>query len=494
MPWGVAVLFGAITVVTGPTVVLPLLRHTRLQRRAAAFLKWEAIVNDPVGAILASLVLSILIAHGDSGHGSLLLKVLAGVGSALVLGVASGFLVRWLFTHDQAPEVLKTPILLALALGLYALCNTVLDEAGLAAATLFGVTLANLRIPGLAELARFKEALVVLLVSALFIILSASLDRQMLAHISAPLLLLTVAMLFIVRPLAILTATCRSSLNGRERALTAWIAPRGIVAAAVAGFASTQLSAAGISAGQSLMPAVFVLIAATMVLHGFSLAPLARRLGLTLGDAPTLAIVGASPWSIDCARALFEGGVAVLLVDTFPGALDPARRHQLPSLQAELLSDHGTERLIDQRVDYLVAATPDDMYNSLISTRLAPEIGRNRVAQVAPSTETDEWVGLSREWRGQLIGQPALNFAELRRRWQQGWRFALDQAPLEGAAPADDVAPSSASSASASDQMILFLVVRADGRIAFASPEGATLSPDEQDRLLMFKAPDPRNE
>lgn len=490
MGWSIAFLFGAITVVTGPTVVLPLLRYTRLQRRTASFLKWEAIVNDPVGALLASLALSVIIAHGSAANGELWLRVLAGVGVSIALGVAAGFLVRWLFTHDQAPEVLKAPILLALALGLYALCNVVLDEAGLAASTLFGVTLANLRIPGLAELARFKQGLVVLLVSALFIILSASLDRVVLARISVMILLLTLAMLLVVRPLAIALATWGSSLSWRERALAGWIAPRGIVAAAVAGFASTQLSAAGIPGSQVLMPAVFALIAATMVLHGLSLAPLARCLGLSLGDAPTLAIVGASAWTIDLARALSEGGVSTLLVDTFPGALDPARKRELPVLQAELLSEHGTDQLADHRVDYLLAATPDDIYNSLVSTRLAPEIGRHRVMQLTPPGEVDDWAGLSREWRGQWIGQPPLSFAQLRERWKHGWRFTLLPASDQAASPAKAGAESSDLGDPEALRRVTVLAVRPNGTLAFASPEGAPLTLGAQDRALIFEAPE----
>ncbi|HEX4049298.1 MAG TPA: sodium:proton antiporter [Steroidobacteraceae bacterium] len=477
MSWAVATLFGAITVVTGPTVVLPLLRQTRLQRRPASFLKWEAIVNDPVGALLGALILAALAAHGGADHGWLVMRLIGGIVLAAALGISAAFFVRWLFTHDQAPEVLKTPILLAIALGVYALCNLVIDQAGLAAATLFGITLANLRIPGLAELARFKEALVVLLVSALFIVLSASLDRQVLSSLSWPILLLTGAMMLLVRPIAIALATWRTGLSWRERALAGWMAPRGIVAAAVAGVASSQLGAS-YTGGALLMPAVFALIAATMVLHGFTLAPLARRLRLTLGDAPTLAIVGASAWSIDLAAALNQAGVATLLVDTFPGALAPARERSLAVLQVELLSEHGADALGDWRVDYLLAATPDHIYNSLLSTRLAPTIGRHRVAQLAPTGgEMDDWVGLSREWRGQFVGHPPMSSAQLRERWKKGWRFRL-------------VAASAADEAGAANaDHVVILLIRSSGGLVFASPEGAALSPAEQDSLMVFEKP-----
>ena len=426
MGWGPALLFGAITVVTGPTVVLPLLRHVRLQRRAASFLKWEAIVNDPIGAILAALVLEALV---SGANGWLAGRVLAGVAVAAGLGIGAGLLVRLAFTRDQVPEVLKTPVLLALALGVNATANLVMNDAGLVAATVFGVTLANLHVPGTGELRRFKEALVVLIVSALFITLTADLDRATLARLSWPLAGLTLAMLVVVRPLTVLIATFRSGLTVPERLLTGWIAPRGIVAAAVAGVAGLRLQEAGYPGADQVMPAVFALIAATMVLHGFTLAPLASRLGLRLGSAPGLAIVGASDWATDLARVLHAADVPVLLVDTFPGALNPARALGMPVLQAEILSDRGEEKLHGHPVDYLLAATPDEMYNGLVCTRMMPELGRQRVFQLAPAGRTmDLRRGLSRELRGRILGNPPIDYDTLEARFDAGWRFAIGTA------------------------------------------------------------------
>jgi NhaP-type Na+/H+ or K+/H+ antiporter len=486
MAWGSAALFGAITVVTGPTVIAPMLRQTKLNRRASAYLKWEAIVNDPVGAILAAIVLAVLLAQKQAGqqagHDALAMALVSGISVALVLGIGAALLVRFLFLRDQMPEVLKTPVLLALAMGVYAVSNLFMNEAGLAAATIFGVALANLNIPGLGELARFKEALVVLLVSALFVVLTASLHRNVLTSLSWPLLSLTAAMLFIVRPCAIFLATLGSDLSRQERLLSAWIAPRGIVAAAVAGIASTQIAGAGIAGAGLVMPAVFALIAGTMVLHGFTLAPLARRLGLTLGNAPGLAILGASPWTTDLAGALHSAGVPVLLIDTFPGALDAARGLEIPVLQVEILSRHGEEALANQRVDYLFAATPNDVYNSLVCTRLAPELGRNRVYQLGPGGgEIDGWIGLSREWRGQAVGDPPLDFASFRQRYRQGWRFAVTE--NETAEPAEPPAeqPEPAS--------LPIIAIQTSGALAFISSEDVANQAARSSTQLVFSPP-----
>ena len=456
--WGAAMVFGAITIVTGPTVILPLLRHTKLERRAAAFLKWEAIVNDPVGAILTAVLLAVLVARHDESVGSVAMAVTAGLVVATALGVGAALLVKGLFHNDLAPEVLKTPILLALAFGVYSVSNLVMEEAGLAAATIFGIALANLRITGLGELARFKEALVVLLVSALFIVLTANLNRELLAGLSWPLALLTVAMVFVIRPLCIGLATIGSDLSWQERALASWIAPRGIVAAAIAGIAGAQLNGAGYPGGDQVLPAVFCLIAVTMVLHGFTLGPVARRLGLTLGNAPGLAIVGATGWTTDMAAALNGAGVPVVLVDKFRGALDAAQARGVPTLHAELLSTNGEEAWLEQPVDYLLAATPDQIYNSLVATRLAPELGRGRVFQLGdPELETDEELGISREARGQLLGDPPVPFSLFRRRQREGWRFVV-----RDSVKAPD------------DPAIRLLTIEADGSLGIVSTEAAS--------------------
>jgi NhaP-type Na+/H+ or K+/H+ antiporter len=431
MAWSAATLYGAITVVTGPTVILPLLRHTRLDRRAASFLKWEAIVNDPIGALLAAVVLDVATTQ-KAGFGSMTTTVVAGAGFAVALGVGAAL---FLFTRDLMPEPLKTPVLLALAMGVYALGNLGVSEAGLIASTVFGMLLANLRVPGIAELRRFKESLVVLIVSVLFITLAANLDRHVLTQLSWPLIGLTTVMLVIIRPAAIGLATLRSGLTWQERAITGWIAPRGIVAAAVAGVAGLRLQAAGVPGATLVMPAVFALITATVILHGFSLGPLARLLKLRLGTNPGLAIVGASDWSTDLAACLHEAGVSVLLVDTYPGALAPARALGVPVLQAELLSEHGEEALESRSIDWVLASTPNDIYNGLVCARLGGELGRERVFQTGPAGGLDPHRWVSRDWRGKVLGAPPWEASALSSRHAAGWRFAVVTVEEGGAVP-----------------------------------------------------------
>ncbi|KXV32198.1 sodium:proton antiporter, partial [Gluconobacter japonicus] len=305
LEWGTSMLFGAIIVVTGPTVVLPLLRSAKLQPKVAAFLRWEAIVNDPLGAILAAVVLQLMLLHVDLHTGVFfthtLPDLLAAATESISAGILPAYLIRYLFTRDMMPEILKTPVLISMALVIFTACNLEMEGAGLVAVTIFGMALTNLHIPGVAELRRIKESMVVLVVSVLFILLTADLHREVLKHLSIPILMLTLVVLFVVRPVGIFFSTLGTSMPWKERLFVGWIAPRGIVAAAVAGAAGIRLKETGYQSADLIMPAVFAVIAVTMILHGFSLRPIARALKLTLSNDPAIAILGASGWSVDLA-------------------------------------------------------------------------------------------------------------------------------------------------------------------------------------------------
>ncbi|TCW26455.1 sodium/proton antiporter (CPA1 family) [Gluconobacter oxydans] len=465
LEWGTSMLFGAIVVVTGPTVVLPLLRSAKLQPRVAAFLRWEAIVNDPLGAILAAVVLQLLMLHVDV-HADVffthtLPDLLGAIAVSLSAGILPAYLIRYLFTRDLMPEILKTPMLISMALVIFSLCNLEMGGAGLMAVTIFGMALANLQIPGVTELRRMKESLVVLVVSVLFIMLTADLHRDVLARLSIPIFALTVVVLFVVRPLGIFLSTLGTSMPWKEKLFVGWIAPRGIVAAAVAGEAGISLKEAGYQSADLIMPAVFAVIAVTMILHGFSLGPIARLLKLTLSNDPAIAILGASPWSINFASCLRRAGVPVLLVDNRSSALMPATRQDIPVLRAELLSQHGQESFEERPADYLIATTGDGIYNGMVCGHLAPTMGRQRVYQISPGVaRLDFYHGLSRDARGKVLGEPAWNYTLFDTLFEQGWRFVAVEATEE-----------SAPTFGTDENRLDILVVRRDGNILIRSAE-----------------------
>lgn len=434
MSWPVSVLVGAILVVTGPTVIMPLLRQAKLEPRSASFLKWEAIVNDPIGATVTLLVLSFLTLSTTMSTGDAVLhlawRTLVGGGIAAALGLVVPFGIRTLFRRDLAPEYLKTPILLAGALGVYAAGEAVQPETGLIGATLFGVVLANIDVTGLQELRRFKEALTVFLVSGLFILLTANIDRQTVLMLSWPIAATTLAILFVARPLAIALAMIGAKVSWRERLLVGWIGPRGVVAAAIAGVAGERLAKAGYPDAQLVLPLIFAVIASTVVLHGLSLAPIARRLGLASGGRSGLLIVGASSFTVALGEALREAGVPVLVVDRSALALKAARLAGLQTMRIEVLSVLGEETIDLRDYEHLLAATPDDAYNALVCTRFASELGRERVYQIAPDESSGRHAA-SREWRGKIAVDADMVHLRLSDLMQGGAAFVVEPVPAD---------------------------------------------------------------
>lgn len=479
LSWPVAILFGSILVVTGPTVIMPLLRQAKLEPRAAAFLKWEAIVNDPIGATLTLLVLSYLtLSTRMTGLEAVIhlgWHTLLGGGIAAALGLIVPYGIRTLFRRDMAPEYLKTPILLGGALGVYAAGEAIQPETGLIGATLFGVVLANIEVTGLQELRRFKESLTVFLVSGLFILLTANINPKTLALLSWPILLTTGAILFLVRPAAILISTIGAKMTWAERSLVGWIGPRGVVAAAIAGVAGDRLAKVGYPDAQLILPMVFAVIASTVLLHGLSLGPLARRLGLASGGPGGLLIVGASAFSIGLGEVLRGAGTPVLMADRSFNALRPARLAGLETLRVEILSTVGEEAADLRDVAHLLAATPDDAYNALVCTRFAPELGRERVHQIA-GEDSDGRHAASREWRGRLILDTNLYYGVLGDLMNEGASFSVERLESNGIDLQGD---------HASWPVVL---LRPGGGLDFFSPEQDTIG-SEGDLIVRLHKP-----
>ncbi len=243
-----------------------------------------------------------------SGTGGVVGEVVAGLVWSLItsafLGFGGGYLLAQAFRAGYVPEFLKGPMMLAMVVLVYGLANVLQDEAGLLATTTLGIVIGNARLASIDELRRFKESITILLVSAVFVMLTADLDPKTLAQLdwSSAALLLTV--IFVVRPLTIMLATINAGLELRERIFIAWIAPRGIVAAAVAGAFAPGLTEMGFLGAEKLVPLVFTLILLTVMLHGFSIGWLARRYGLAASQNNGVLLVGESPWSLELAQEL----------------------------------------------------------------------------------------------------------------------------------------------------------------------------------------------
>ncbi|WP_405221074.1 cation:proton antiporter [Lentisalinibacter sediminis] len=424
LDWAVSLVFGAIMVVTGPTVIMPLLRQSALNRRTASYLKWEGIVNDPIGALLAVLVFQFFV---FSGEGSGLAEVMQGVGLAITSGLVFGGIGGWLtgraFRAGMVPEYLKSPVMLGLVLVVYEASNLMQHEAGLLAVTIMGIVVANMNLPGIGDMKRFKEYITIMLVSVVFVLLTADLNVESLTSIGWRGAALIAAIMVIARPAAIMLATIGANMEFRERLLLSWIAPRGIVAAATAGVMGPRLVDAGYDA-DVLLPLVFAVIFATVFAHGLSLNWLSTRLGLSSRHRDSVVIVGASPWTIELARTLQGLKVNVLVADSSWHNLRAARLAGVPVFYGDILSEFAEESVELAHVRTVLAATSNDAYNALVCTQIAPEVGQRHVFQLPMGAETeDDPKSIARPRRGNVAFDKDAVFERLWRLYVRGWAF-----------------------------------------------------------------------
>ncbi|WP_154445635.1 cation:proton antiporter [Halovulum marinum] len=433
LDWASATVFGGILVVTGPTVIIPLLRQARLKSRPAQVLRWEAIVNDPVGALCAVLAFEVIAALAGAGTLARAAEDFAlGVGVAALAGLAVGRAIAWAFRRGQVPEYMKVPVLFGAVLAVYASTDSLLHESGLLAVTVMGVVLANARLESFEELRRFKEHVTVILVSGVFILLAAALDTEQLAQLDWRAVLFILAIVLVARPLAVSIALAGTGLPWQEKLITAWIAPRGIVAVAVAGLFGARLVELGFEDGARLPPLAFALVAATVVLSGFSIRPVARALGLVSTDVPGVLIVGGSPWTVALAERLRGAELPVLVADRNWHRLAAARAAKLPYYHGEILSEAAEHHLDMNAYGTLVAATDNDAYNTLVCTDFAPEFGRSNVFQPGRAEADGNPRGLPVTLGGRPFGG-GLTHAELARRGTDGDGFRLSELDKEQA-------------------------------------------------------------
>ena len=485
LSWPAAAILGGIFIVTGPTVIMPLLRQAKLSQRPSALLRWEAILNDPIGALFAVIAFEIALvtqaiptAHAE-GPISLILRSVF----ALALAVAAGYLLAraivWAFNNRLAPEYLKAPILIIAVLVGYEMSQLVLEESGLLTVTVMGVTMANSRLASLAELQRFKEIITVLLVSGVFIMLTATLDADAVIALDWSVAAYVAVMLFLVRPATVMLSTIGAGLSLEERALVAWIAPRGVVAVAVAGFFAAAMTEAGSPDGQKMTAIAFALVFATVLLHGFTLAPLARALGLASARQSGVLFVGGGPFTTALAEQLQAAEHPVLIADSNWSALREARQAGLPTFYGEILSETAEHSVDFGPFGVLVAASVNDAYNTLVCTDFGPEMGRGNVRQLSPIRDAgSERLAVSHSLGGVPLFSADLTALEIRRRMGAGWRikttnltekFGLEQAVAENGGAA-------------------LGLIGAKGEVTFAEPD-KPLEAGPEDRVILFVPP-----
>ena len=418
-----ALLLGAILVVTGPTVIVPLLRQMRPSPQVGNTLKWEGILIDPVGAVLAVLVFEILLEGGFEvawtvGTMGLIKTIVIGV----VLAAAGAGLMISVLDRRWVPEFLQSPLSLTLVVAAFAVSNTLQPESGLLTVTLMGMVMANQKSVNVRHIVEFKENLRVLLISSLFIILAARLDMADLRAVGMPEVAFVGVLIFVVRPVAVGLSTLGSDFSWRERVVLGWVAPRGIVAAAVSSLFALVLTQHGYPGAGQLASVTFLVIIATVLVYGFTAAPLARRLGVAQPAPQGVLFVGAHPWAREIARELQDLGFQVRLADTNRRNIMQARLAGLPTYFGSSLTEGALDHIDLAGIGSLLALTANDEVNSLTGLNFSEVMGADSVFQLPPEdlqTATDKTL-VGSHLRGRFLFQADAGYWKMMARFDAG--------------------------------------------------------------------------
>lgn len=397
----IAVLFGAILIVTGPTVIIPLLRQVRPTETAGSVIKWEGIVNDPIGAMMAVLVFEIIVAGGFShisGHAGMV--ILTTILYGTIFGAIGAGILYITMKRHWLPDYLQNPVTLMLVIAMFTASNSLQHESGLMAVTVMGIMLANQKSVRVKHIIEFKENLQVLLISSLFILLASRLTIEDLSYFNIGSLLFLLAMFFVVRPASIFISTIGSKLTIKEKLFISWMAPRGIVAAAISAIFALRLEQEGYAEAGQLVPYTFIVIIATVAIYGLSAKPIARLLGVAKAEPHGVLFLGAHEWSRMLAHTLKGLGLKVLVADSNWQNISKARKSGLDTYYGNILSEYAVDEIDLDGIGMLLALTPNDEVNSLAALRFSEEFGTSYVFQLAQSASSKRRMNDSSEFLG----------------------------------------------------------------------------------------------
>ncbi|MBD3376711.1 hypothetical protein GF406_16870 [candidate division KSB1 bacterium] len=417
-----ALLFGAVLVVTGPTVIIPLLRHISPLGRIGSIAKWEGIMIDPVGALLAVLVFEGIWLRGIQDTSFMIVKALAitvFVGS--LLGFLAARTMVFLLKRYWIPDFLQEIMALMFVITLFTLSDHLQAESGLFSVTVMGIILANQQTVNIKHIAEFKENLQVLFLSGIFVILAARLDLQTLAHIGWQEVLFIIFLFVVSRPLSVFLSTIKSGLSWQEKTFLSWLAPRGIVAIAVISVFSLRLEERGYQGAEQLVPLMFLIITSTVTIYGLTAKPLARVLRLAHPNPQGILIVGAHSWARKIAMALKKEAYDVLVVDTNRANIAAARLEGLRTFIGSILADSTIDRLDLGGIGRLVSLTPNNEVNSLAVIHFKEIFGVSNVYQLPPQeTSKNQKEIISSSQQGRHLFTPDCTFNRLSNMFTMG--------------------------------------------------------------------------
>jgi NhaP-type Na+/H+ or K+/H+ antiporter len=383
-PWSIAFLYAALVVVTGPTVITPMLKHVRVDRQVSALLEGEGVLIDPVGAILAVLVLDVIL-NGDADPLGVFLGLTLRLGVGALIGAVGGWLLgAFLKRADFLSDDLKNLVVLAGLWGLFGLAQVIRSESGLMTTVVAGIVLGSSALPQERLLRRFKSQLTVLAVSVLFILLAADLSIASLVALGWGSVVTVLILMVVVRPINIWVCTWNSPLNWRQKLFMGWIAPRGIVSASVASLFSILLTEQGINGGDSIKALVFLTIIMTVFLQGLTAKSAAHWLGIESTAATGVLIVGSHPLSRLIARLFQDWGESAAIVDTDSEACQEAQQEGLKVFQSSALDTKVLEEAGLASIGTFLAVTSNGEVNLVLAQRAMEEFKPPRTLAIFP--------------------------------------------------------------------------------------------------------------
>lgn len=379
-----AVLLGAILAVSGPTVVLPLLRFVPVREPVNGILRWEGIFIDPIGATLAIVVLDTVVGSGGEPG---LSRIFTTAASGTSAGLAAAGLVVVMFRKHWVPDHLHNPFTLAMVVSAFAAADALRPEAGLFAATIMGVALANQRWAPIAHIREFEENLGSLILAGLFVILGANVDLDQLSEFLPEALALSLVLIVVVRPIAVYASTVGSGLSLFERAYLVCMSPRGIVAASVSALFALELEDAG-KPVRSMVPVTFIVITVTVLYSAIASRVGAKRFRVARPEPRGLAFVGGPDWAIDLAEELGRHDVPTMIVTTDPLEVTAAASRDVLTYSGKVDSEDLLHALDSVGIRSVIAISRFEELNSLVIEKAAEHVGRANIFHL-PRTDAD---------------------------------------------------------------------------------------------------------
>ena len=388
LPIELAFLFGAIVVVTGPTVIIPMLRTVRPNTKVANVLRWEGIVIDPLGALLAVLVFDFIISgQQNNALGMIFLTFGKIIFSGLIIGVVSGWSIGELLRKQYVPQYLRNIFTLISVFAIFVISEMIESESGLLAVTVMGITMANMKDMDIDNILDFKESLSVLLISALFIILAARIELHELIHVGWPAIILLGIIIFVARPISVFTSSIGSDLTVNEKLMVSWIGPRGIIAAAISSLFALRLEDAGYSEAALIVPLTFVIIIGTVVIQSTTARYIADFLKVREPSPTGLLIIGAGNVARAIGKELQSHGFKTLLTDSTWENIRLARMEGLETYFGNPVSEHADRNLNLIGLGKLLAMSGRLNLDTLACLRFKSEFGKKNIYELKTTRE-----------------------------------------------------------------------------------------------------------